>query len=305
MLTIPTALLDTRGRDEEGRAWLASLPELHERYLTDWDLTPDGGFAHGMGSLVQPVRRGDGTRAYLKFQPVDEENIGEALGLRAWDGRDSVRLLDDDPATGVLLLEALDATRPLSTLDDEDAAVAVIARLLASLTAHRAPEGLRTLAGIAAKMLDDVPRARPALADEDERELLTTCAAAVAELLPEPGDRLLHWDLHYDNVLAPPPGTGRGDWLAIDPKPLAGDPGFDVLPALHNRWHEITGATDPAKALLRRFDAITEALDTDRDRAAGWTLGRVLQNSLWTIEDGEHRLEEPQVFIARVMRRRA
>ncbi|GLZ78951.1 hydroxyurea phosphotransferase [Actinorhabdospora filicis] len=302
MLTIPTALLDTRGRDEEGRSWLASLPALHERYLAEWDLRPaEGHVEGGIASFLQPVRRADGTRAYLKFQPVDEENIGEAIGLRAWDGRDSVRLLDEDPATGVLLLEALDATRPLSKLADSGAAAEVIGGLLASLTAHKAPEGLRTLADIAAQMLADVPKTLAAMADEDEKALLRTCADAVAELVGEPGDRLLHWDLHYDNVLAPLPGTGRGEWLAIDPKPLAGDPGFDILPALHNRWSEITGAGDPAKALLRRFDAITGALAIDRDRAAGWTLGRVLQNSLWTVEDGEDRLEEPQMLIARVL----
>src|SRR5690606_39320812 len=51
--------------------------------------------------------------------------------------------------------------------------------------------------------------------------LVARCAAAVAELLPEAGDRLLHWDLHYANVLA----GEREPWLAIDPKPLAGDPG--------------------------------------------------------------------------------
>ena len=31
------------------------------------------------------------------------------------------------------------------------------------------------------------------------------------------------------------------------------------------------------RALLRRFDLMTEILGLDRSRAAGWTLGRVLQ----------------------------
>ncbi|MEV4125830.1 aminoglycoside phosphotransferase family protein [Nocardia sp. NPDC049707] len=37
----------------------------------------------------------------------------------------------------------------------------------------------------------------------------------------EPGERLLYGDLQYENVLA----SEREPWLAIDPKPLAGEPG--------------------------------------------------------------------------------
>ncbi|GGP14259.1 hypothetical protein GCM10012278_69320 [Nonomuraea glycinis] len=51
-------------------------------------------------------------------------------------------------------------------------------------------------------------------------------------MIGEPGDRLLlHWDLHYDNILA----GQREPCLAIDPEPLAGDPGFDLWPALDLR----------------------------------------------------------------------
>jgi streptomycin 6-kinase len=41
----------------------------------------------------------------------------------------------------------------------------------------------------------------------------------VAELADEPGDRMLHWDLHYDNVLT----AQREPWIAIDPEPLIGE----------------------------------------------------------------------------------
>ena len=51
---------------------------------------------------------------------------------------------------------------------------------------------------------------------------MASCAGAVRELLGESGDRLLHWDLHYDNVLASYPGDRREPWLVIDPKPRLG-----------------------------------------------------------------------------------
>jgi streptomycin 6-kinase len=80
-------------------------------------------------------------------------------------------------------------------------------------------------------MLEEVPRAVGSLADPADRQVLQGWAAVVAELVAEPGDQLLHWDLHYENVLA----GEREPWLAIDPEPLAGDPGFDLWPALDSR----------------------------------------------------------------------
>jgi hypothetical protein len=37
----------------------------------------------------------------------------------------------------------------------------------------------------------------------------------------------------------------------------------------------------------RRFDLMTEVVGLDRQRAAGWTLGRVLQNLLWEVDSGD------------------
>ena len=253
-----------------------------------------------MASLVLPVVCADGTAAALKLQPLDEENAGEPIGLRAWDGDGAVRLLDHDPGTGAMLLERLDATRPLSTVADT-LALQILAELLARLVAVPAPHGLRSLAGIAAAMLVQVPRAVPMLRDPADQRLVRICASAVTELISEPGDRLLHWDLHYDNVLA----GQRQPWLAIDPKPLAGYPGFELLPALDNRWEEVVATGNMTRAVLRRFDLLTEVLGLDRQRATGWTLGRVLQNALWDIEDGDTALDPTQIAIAAALIRRA
>nr|WP_208407397.1 aminoglycoside phosphotransferase family protein [Amycolatopsis granulosa] len=269
------------------------MPRLAGEFLDRWSLRLDGRPAYGMASLVLPVLRSDGTPAVLKLQQPREETAGIAAGLRAWNGDGTVRLLDHDDGTATQLLERLDTTRPLSSVADDSEAIQILADLLARLTAVPAPAGLRRLSDIAAAMLDQVPKAVPALRDPAEQRLVRRCASAVAELIGEPGDRLLHWDLHYDNVLA---GT-REPWLAIDPEPLAGDPGFELLPALDNRWDEVRATGDVTRAVLRRFDLLTEVLGLDRDRAAGWTLGRVLQNALWDVEDGKVTLEPVQVAI--------
>jgi streptomycin 6-kinase len=107
-------------------------------------------------------------------------------------------------------------------------------------------------------------------------------------------------------VLATLPGVapaGGVCWVAIDPKPLAGDPAFELLPALHNRWDDVVATGDVPRAVRRRFDLMTEVLGLDRARAAGWTLGRLLQDTLWEAENDERCwYTEPNRAIASVLR---
>lgn len=277
---------------EAGRAFIAGLPALTAGFLDRWELRVDGRPMHGVSALVLPVLRRDGVPAVLKLQLLDEESAGEPVALRAWDGDGAVRLLDHDEATGTMLLERLDSARMLAHHPDIHESVLVIAHLLAHLTSFPAPTGLRHLGDIARDMLEQTPEALKLIPDPAARRTLADCAAAVREVIDDPGDRLLHWDLHDENVLA----CERAPWLAIDPKPLTGDPGFELWPALANRF-------DPAD-ILWRFDAMTDVLALDRARARAWTYGRLLQNCLWDIEDGRP-LDEEQLEIARRLRDRA
>lgn len=272
-----------------GRAFVAGLPRRTAEFLRRWRLRIDGPSMYGMCALVLPVVRADGTPAVLKLQFLDEESAGEPVALRVWDGEGAVRLLEQDPATGSLLLERLDAARALTHMPDSRAAVLVLARLLARLTSVPAPEGMRQLGDSARTMLEAAPRILPTIPDPSDRRLLADCVAAVREVAAEPGHRLLHWDLHYDNVLA----ADREPWLAIDPKPLSGDPGFELFPALRNRF-------EPDETRWR-FDAMTEVLGLDRERARAWTLGRVLQYALWEAGGG-HRLSRDELEIGRTLR---
>ncbi|MCS0600480.1 aminoglycoside phosphotransferase family protein [Streptomyces sp. LP11] len=280
MIDIPPELAEAQRRHNgtTGEAFVRSLPHLAADFLNRWHLTLDGPQMHGVSALVLPVTRTDGARAVLKLHLPDEETRAEPVALRTWNGDGAVLLLDHDPDTGTLLLEhlrRLGETRPLTHTPDTRTSTLVIARLLARLTSHPAPPGLRSLGDIAPALLDRTPRALAHAPDPETRRTLTDCAAALREIAyDDPGDRLLHGDLHSGNVLA----ADRADWLAIDPKPLAGDPGFDLWPALANRF-------EPTEVRWR-FDALTDTLALDRPRARTWTLARLLQNALWDLESG-------------------
>ena len=285
MIEIPERFTAYRLRFEKeaGARWLAELPAMIASYVDRWGLTlEDAPPMHGMAALVLAVRQADGTPANLKLQQADGESDGEGPGLEAWAGDGAVRLLREDGV--ILLLERL-RSRDLHSVSDPLKATQIIAELLARLNAHQAPAGIRTLDGIVSAMLEQVPQAAATLGGE-EGELLKRWAAIVREVAGDAGDRLLHWDLHFENVLA----AEREPWLAIDPKPIAGNPGFELLPAIDNRWDET--------AVLTRFDLMTEVMGLDRQEASAWTIARVLQNSLWSVEDGEPGLDPIQIAIA-------
>src|SRR5688572_6850126 len=283
-LVVPEALAASHARyfGAAGRAWIAALPQLAAACVQRWHLTVDGPPGFGAVALVLPVRCADDTPAVLKLQPVDEETAGEPAALRAWRGHGAVRLLRHDPGTGSMLLDRLDASRTLATVRDDLVALRILTEIMADLHTVPVPPGIRRLGDVAAAMLDRVPPALAMVSDPDERRLIGTCAAVVTDLVAEPGDRLLHWDLHFHNVLATLDDPDR--WLAIDPKPLVGDPGFDLLAALHNRWDDVLATADVPRAIRRRFDLMTEILGLDRRRATGWTLARILENALWEAE---------------------
>ncbi|MFI9816901.1 aminoglycoside phosphotransferase family protein [Saccharothrix variisporea] len=278
MITVPPDFASWLG--EEGAAWKAGLPALATKFCARWDLTPDGDLMHGYVAVVLPVRRADGHPAVLKLTWLDEETRQEPLALKAWDGNGVVRLLDHDDEHGALLLERLDHTRSLLDTSMEEA-LEVTGGLLRRLRQPAGP-GFRTTE------TDDLTEENDGYVPERFAELATELGA---ELAKTAGNTLVNEDLHYENVLR---GT-REPWLMIDPKPLAGDREYGVIPLLWNRWSEVDGE----RGLWDRFAAICDIGELDVDRARRWVAYRAVDNWLWCAAEGEAELAAKCEAIAR------
>lgn len=268
------------GRDDARDAWLRGLPALARDLADRWQLILDGEVRSGEAGAVLPARRADGTAAAVKLQRPGPETDAAIVGLTRWDGNGTVRLFASDAGRGAMLLEYLHADRSLHALADDDA-IRIVGGLLQRLHSVPAPAGLGRLENVVAGMVADAPSAMPVLSPQDQVRF-TRWMGSVADVSVEPGAQLLHWDLHYGNVLA----ADREPWLAIDPEPLIGDPGFDLWPALDSGLSAVAAPADAARLVRRRFDTLTEMLALDRQRAAAWTRARLMQNTLWDIEDG-------------------
>ena len=75
----------------------------------------------------------------------------------------------------------------------------------------------------------------------------------------------------------------REPWLVIDPKPVNGDPHYEIAPMLWNRWR--TGR-DVREGVRRRFHTLVDAAGFDEDRARAWVVVRMVHNAMWALQDG-------------------
>jgi streptomycin 6-kinase len=85
----------------------------------------------------------------------------------------------------------------------------------------------------------------------------------------------------------------REPWLAIDPKPVSGDPHYEVAPLLWNRWDEVLGSGDVRTAVRRRFHTVVDTAGLDEDRARDWVVVREVHNAMWTIRDARRAGRRP------------
>jgi streptomycin 6-kinase len=271
---LPAAVRAMAGRGPRWSSWVDGLPASVSRLLARWELTVDGPPGHGYCSLVVPVRA-DGAPAALKVGFPDEESEHEHLALRRWNGDGAARLLSADPSARALLLERL-GPADLSTVPDDEAC-RVVAGLYRSIHVAPLPQ-LRPLASAVERWTEDLrqlPRSAPI-----PRRLVEQAAALGPELSADGPSRLLHTDLHYGNVLA----AARRPWLVIDPKPINGDPHYELAPMLWNRWPDIAGAV--RAGVRRRFWTLVQAAGLDEDRARDWVIVRMVHNAMWALQDG-------------------
>jgi streptomycin 6-kinase len=262
---VPTNLEWLRRR-ADGAAWLGDLPRTVERLAVAWDLEVGDPYPAATVSWVAPVRR-DGEPAVLKVPWPHPEAEHEATALAAWVGRGAVQLLDHDPASGALLLERCEPGVSLEALAVEVDGVGVAAGLLAELWVPP-PTGVRSLADEAEGWARSLPLDWRAAGEPCERRLVHAALARIEELAPtQAAPVLLHQDLHPGNVLA----ATRRPWLAIDPKPLAGERELGAAPIV--RAFEL-GHT--ASAVAERVRRLSADLGLDADRVRGWTIAQTM-----------------------------
>lgn len=260
-----------------------SVQELFGDLLDRLRLTPDGEPLVTHSSRLLPVRTADGQAAMLKRAMEPEERGGAEL-MKWWAGDGAARVLAFDGST--LVLERAEGPRSLAAMardgrDDEASRILceVAARLHAG-THRPAPPPTVHLRQWFAPLIDGPAR------DEGDG-VLRQAAAAARALLDAPQDEVvLHGDLHHENVLDA--GSARG-WVAIDPKRLSGERGFDFANIFRDPDHQV--ATRPGR-LARQSHVIAEAAGLDRMRLLRWTMAFASLSAVWALDEDTSPAED-------------
>jgi streptomycin 6-kinase len=270
-----------------GDAWLQALPALAAGLAARWQLTLGAPFALSF-NYVCTVRRADSSEAVLKVGYPHHELEREIAAVRLYAGEGMCRLLEADETRFAMLLERL---RPGETLvdlstDDDEAATRIGAEVMRRLwrPVPPAPAGA-AFEPIAAWFERAFAKHRAEYGGPGPfpAAIFERGEVLAAELLASaPSTMLLHGDFHHYNVLS----AERAPWLAIDPKGMTGDPGYEVGPFLLNP--RPGDALHPSDRLRRRLDIFAEELAYDRRRLRDWGIAHAVLSACWSAEgDGQ------------------
>jgi streptomycin 6-kinase len=256
-----------------------AAPPDFDPYLKLWRLVPDGAPILTHSSRLLPVLY-EGAPAMLKIAVEPDERAGADL-MAWWAGQGAARVLALDDAA--LLLERGTGVRSLAAMakDGQD------------------DEASRILCEAAAVLYQKTGPGRPDLVPLDRWfEALPPAAATrggilaaawdtARDLFATPSDIVvLHGDLHHDNVL----DFGPRGWLAIDPKCLVGERGFDFANIFRNPdglVFDSEAAAITAARLAHRSHVIAATTGIERRRLLQWTLAFAGLSAAWIFGDGD------------------
>ena len=231
-------------------ALAARMERIAREVAREWRLTLGPRIASGRYSYVAAA----GEAAILKVIPPEDDSASQqAEVLEFWGGDGAVRLLRHDPTRRALLLERLRPGTEASAVSEAESIAAAIA---AGRRIWRpAPPGVTY-----PTIHDDVKRWLP---DDTTFALVPEARRAFATMTPRV-DTVLHADLHHHNILL------RGtEWVVIDPKPMVGEPEYDIPPFL---WNPL-GTTSSRGRTEARIRAFADA-GLDGDKIRKWAIVR-------------------------------
>jgi streptomycin 6-kinase len=272
---------------DAGAEWLRRLPALVAECARRWSLELEPPFPDVAMAYVAPARRADGAEVVLKVAPPTDHLAMEVGALEAFAGRGVAGLLETDATLGALLLERVRPGTPLMVLRDDEEATGITADVLRRLwrpvpVGHPGPTLEEWTAG-----MTDVRRRFDGGSGPFQETLLAEAESLYVELLarsPEPV--LLHGDIHHGNILRSERGDGRTEWVAIDPRGIAGDPAYDVSTLLHNPKPWLLEQPDTPAVLSRRLEILERELGLERWRMRGWGLVAMVQAAVWSWDGG-------------------
>ncbi len=274
MTTFEKNILEMYG--EQAQKWLGQLPDMVTFLAREWGLSNLLVVNNLSYNFVMSGKQG-GKDIILKFGLERDEIHREALALQAFSGHGCAKLLNFNKQYNAILMEMVLPGHSLKSLfpHQDDEAIDIACQIISDL--HEAPipasETFPTLEDWLSLFKETGRLSSPPLKK----------ASIQIKYLLESAPRwvLLHGDLHHDNILS----QGNKGWVAIDPKGVVGDPGFEASVFIYNPITELYDHPEIKEIIAKRIKLFAQHLDYSEQRLRDWTYVRAVLAACWAVED--------------------
>jgi streptomycin 6-kinase len=264
-----------------------------EALARQWRVTVEESFETGTAVIAFGNRDARPVVMKVLKAPSDEWLSGDVL--TAFDGRGVASVYEH--TAGAVLLERLTPGGSLVSMvvnGRDEEATDILAGVIANTSARTPPGTCATAEDLASAFErfvatggDGLPRD---LVEEGHRLDVRLCAS-------QRQPRLLHGDLHHDNVLF---DRERG-WLAIDPKGVVGELEYEIGAALRNPI-EHPHLFAASAIVERRVAQCASRLTLAANRVLAWGFAQAVLSAIWATEDGAAQAAGSFVQLADVIR---
>ncbi|MGI8786836.1 MAG: aminoglycoside phosphotransferase family protein [Pyrinomonadaceae bacterium] len=275
-----------------GEQWLNDLPRIIEEIESRWRLNAEKPFQNLSYNYVAPCVCADCGEAVLKIAPPlnNPEIFNEERFLQMANGNGAVKLLKSDKSLRAILLEKLTPGENLKEVcrRDDAKAVEVFITIMDKLLKDSPPNlAFRSLDEWFNNFFEEAANTKFPFEFQNKTRKFYEQLSNVSKQ-----KFLLHGDLHHENILS----AGREAFLAIDPKGIIGEVGYETAVFLNNHHWWLASEPNLEEKLNDAVRRFSEAFAIKPLDLRKWAYSQMVLSAWWTFDENGKNWEKDLAF---------
>ncbi len=263
---------------EQGKRWIADLPNIIAKLADDWQLSGIVPVDNMTFNYVAKATTNTNQAVILKISCDAKAIADEIQALKYFSGNGSIQLIAENNTYHAILLQQAVPGITLTSIYPQQLEYVMDCYIetMKKLHSHKLPSKNNYchisdwLIAIDHMHHSDFPSDLIVKAITLKNELLSSMTNEI----------FLHGDLHHDNILK------QGDqWLAIDPKGVVGEAEFEIAAFDFMCVNELANKSDVKNILEKRIDLLAQKAKLDPQRMKDWVFVRLMLMAAWQKED--------------------
>ncbi|MBT4962700.1 MAG: phosphotransferase [Francisellaceae bacterium] len=255
----------------KGKKWINDLPNTILQLESIWNLKILAPFQELSCNFVAPTN----AHSIVKIGVDTDEVSSEVKALEKYNGQGCCKLLSNNTQYNAMLLEQLEP-KLLSNFESSDP----------EFTTKTCCDVIRDLyqptdsSNIEFKNISSWLERLEIVSNNSciSNRLIDKASSIKNDLLKSTSEMvILHADLHHNNIMQ----DLSGNWRAIDPKGMIGDPVYEIGAFMRNPIPEIFTDNHLKQKLYNRVSIFNEFLGYDTDRILAWSFVQTVLSALW------------------------